>query len=111
VKKVKPELYILGEIWHDSMPWLQGDQFDAVMNYPLTSALLDHYAYNNISAETMGNRLSSLLHSYPANVNEVAFNLLGSHDTPRLLTLAKEKKEVVKLMYLLQFSFPGTPCI
>jgi cyclomaltodextrinase / maltogenic alpha-amylase / neopullulanase len=111
VKKIKPELYILGEIWHDSMPWLQGDQFDAVMNYPLTSALLDHYADNTITAETMGDRLSSLLHSYPANVNEVAFNLLGSHDTPRLLTLAKEKKEVVKLMYILQFSFPGTPCI
>ncbi|MGG1687898.1 alpha-glycosidase [Pseudalkalibacillus sp. NRS-1564] len=111
VKRVKPELYILGEIWHDSMPWLQGDQFDAVMNYPLTAALLDHYANGRISAETMGNRLSALLHSYPANVNEVAFNLLGSHDTPRLLTLANGKKEVVKLMYILQFSFPGTPCI
>ncbi len=34
VKKIKPDLYILGEIWHDSMPWLRGDQFDAVMNYP-----------------------------------------------------------------------------
>ncbi|WP_226658601.1 glycoside hydrolase family 13 protein [Pseudalkalibacillus hwajinpoensis] len=111
VKKVKPELYILGEIWHDSMPWLEGDQFDAVMNYPLTSALLDHYAHSKITAETMGNRLSSLLHSYPTNVNEVAFNLLGSHDTPRLLTLVNGKKEVVKLMYILQFSFPGTPCI
>ncbi|MFK3959599.1 glycoside hydrolase family 13 protein [Pseudalkalibacillus hwajinpoensis] len=111
VKRVKPELYILGEIWHDSMPWLQGDQFDAVMNYPLTAALLDHYANGKISAEKMGNHLSALLHSYPANVNEVAFNLLGSHDTPRLLTLANGKKEVVKLMYILQFSFPGTPCI
>lgn len=35
VKAIKPDLYILGEIWHDSMPWLRGDQFDAVMNYPL----------------------------------------------------------------------------
>ena len=32
VKGVK-DAYILGEVWHDSNPWLQGDQFDAVMNY------------------------------------------------------------------------------
>ncbi|WP_347550815.1 alpha-glycosidase [Pseudalkalibacillus hwajinpoensis] len=111
VKQIKPELYILGEIWHDSMPWLQGDQFDAVMNYPMTSALLDHFAHDTISIKTMANRMTSLLHSYPKNVNEAAFNLLGSHDTPRMLTLANDQKELVKLMYLLQFSFPGTPCI
>ncbi len=111
VKQIKKDLYILGEIWHDSMPWLQGDQFDAVMNYPMTSALLDHYAHGTITADLMANRLTSLLHSYPMNVNEVAFNLLGSHDTPRMLTLADNKKELVKLMYVLQFSFPGTPCI
>lgn len=111
VKKVKPELYILGEIWHDSMPWLQGDQFDAVMNYPFTSAVLDHFAHKKFSADTMADRLTSLLHSYPANVNEVAFNLLGSHDTPRMLTLANENKDLVKLMYIMQLSFPGSPCI
>jgi cyclomaltodextrinase len=41
VKAAKPEAYILGEIWHDSIMWLQGDQFDAVMNYPFTNAVLD----------------------------------------------------------------------
>ncbi len=38
---MKDDVYILGEIWHDSMPWLQGDQFDAVMNYPFTEATLN----------------------------------------------------------------------
>ena len=33
VRSIKPDLYILGEIWHNSQPWLAGDQFDAVMNY------------------------------------------------------------------------------
>src|SRR5262249_16848503 len=42
VKQAKPDAYILGEIWHDSQPWLSGDQFDAVMNYPLTEAVLDY---------------------------------------------------------------------
>ena len=31
VKKIKSDVYILGEIWHNSLPWLMGDQFDAVM--------------------------------------------------------------------------------
>ncbi len=44
VKSIKPDLYILGEIWHDALPWLEGDQFDAVMNYPLTLAGLDYIA-------------------------------------------------------------------
>src|SRR5690625_7339887 len=51
VKETKQEAYILGEIWHDSMPWLQGDQFDAVMNYPFTNSVLDFFAYNKINAE------------------------------------------------------------
>lgn len=27
----------MGEIWHNALPWLRGDEFDAVMNYPLDS--------------------------------------------------------------------------
>ncbi|UOR11007.1 alpha-glycosidase [Halobacillus amylolyticus] len=111
VKEIKPETYILGEIWHDSMPWLQGDQFDAVMNYPFTIAALDYIAKDEISAKDFANQMSNVFQSYPENVNEVAFNLLGSHDTPRVLTLCNDQKEKAKLLYLLQLSFGGTPCI
>ncbi|TLS37865.1 alpha-glycosidase [Pseudalkalibacillus caeni] len=111
VKSVKPDVYILGEIWHDSMPWLQGDQFDAVMNYPFTKASLDFFAHQIIDSKTFVNNLNALLHSYPKNVNEVAFNLLGSHDTPRILTMAEEDVDKVKLLFLFQLSFTGTPCI
>lgn len=111
VKDVKPDAYILGEIWHDSMPWLQGDQFDAVMNYPFTNSVLQFFAKQEIPATQFANTITNVLHSYPANVNEVAFNLLDSHDTSRILSIAKEHKEAVKLMYLFQLSFIGTPCI
>ncbi|NRK74509.1 alpha-glycosidase, partial [Salmonella enterica subsp. enterica serovar Typhi] len=39
------------------------------------------------------------------------FNLLDSHDTPRILTLANNRKDRVKLLYLFLLSFTGTPCI
>lgn len=111
VKEIKPEAYILGEIWHDSMPWLQGDQFDAVMNYPFTNAAIDFFAKQEISAEAFANDVTKVLHMYPDNVNEVSFNLLDSHDTPRILTLAEGNKKRVELLYLFQLSFVGTPCL
>lgn len=111
VKSVKPDAYILGEIWHDSMPWLQGDQFDAVMNYPFTNGAIDFFAKGEMNATNFAHSITEVLHMYPKNVNEVAFNLLDSHDTPRILTLANREKERVKLLYLFQLSFTGTPCI
>jgi cyclomaltodextrinase / maltogenic alpha-amylase / neopullulanase len=111
VKGVKPDAYILGEIWHDSMPWLQGDQFDAVMNYPFTNSTIDFLAKNIISPQEFTDSIVKVLHMYPKNVNEVAFNLLDSHDTPRILSLAGGNRARVKLLYLFQLSFIGSPCI
>ncbi|MED0685886.1 alpha-glycosidase [Anoxybacillus ayderensis] len=111
VKAIKPDVYILGEIWHDAMPWLRGDQFDAVMNYPFTNGALNYFAKGHVRASEFANTIIHVWHNYPQNVNEVAFNLLGSHDTPRILTQCDEQKEKVKLMFTFQLSFSGSPCI
>jgi glycosidase len=111
VKQVNPDAYILGEIFHDSLMWLQGDQFDAVMNYPFTGVVLDFVAKQQIDGAGFANAIGAQLASYPQQVNEVAFNLLGSHDTERLLTACGSDKRLMKLATLLQFSFAGTPCV
>lgn len=111
VKEAKPDAYILGEIWHDSIPWLQGDQFDAVMNYPFTNAVIAFFGEKALPASSFANMITDVQHMYPKNVNEVSFNLLDSHDTPRILSLAKGNQDRVKLMYLFQLTFSGTPCI
>ena len=97
-KEIKPDAYILGEIWHDSMPWLQGDQFDAVMNYPFTNAVIHFFAKRNISLTRFKHQLAHVQHMYPVPVNELSFNLLGSHHTPRVLTYTEEHKPTAKLM-------------
>ncbi len=111
VKAVNSEAYILGEIWHDSMMWLQGDQFDAVMNYPLTNAVLDFFAYQTIDAAAFTDAIGAQLAAYPQQVTETAFNLLDSHDTPRLLTICDDNIGAMKLSSLFQLTYPGTPCI
>ncbi|CQR54569.1 alpha-glycosidase [Paenibacillus riograndensis] len=111
VKRANPDAYILGEIWHESSPWLEGDKFDAVMNYPFTDAVLDFFVYGTLDAEGFANAIGKQLSRYPLQASEVAFNLLDSHDTPRLLTLAGGDKNKQKLAALFQFTFMGTPCI
>ncbi|MED1471272.1 alpha-glycosidase [Bacillus salipaludis] len=111
VKAIKPDMYILGEIWHDAMPWLRGDQFDAVMNYPFTSNILNLFAKQKISTKEFVENMTGFIHMYPRNINEVAFNLVGSHDTPRILTECGEDIERVKQIYTLLLTFIGTPCI
>ncbi len=111
VKGVNPSAYLLGEIMHDSMPWLQGDQFDAVMNYPFTNILLNFFARRLTTAEQFALAINAQLASYPQQINEVAFNLLGSHDTVRLLTLCQGNVPLMKLATLFQLTFQGAPCI
>ncbi|RLL46709.1 alpha-glycosidase [Oceanobacillus piezotolerans] len=111
VKSVKSDVYILGEVWHDSMPWLKGDQFDAVMNYPFTKAAIDFFAKQSIGTQKFAESITSLLYMYPENINEVSFNLLGSHDTARILTTANGDKRKIRMLFLFQLSFIGTPCI
>lgn len=111
VKAANPEAYILGEIWNESSAWLQGDQFDAAMNYPFTDAVNGFFVKNKMNAETFANSIGRQLSRYPLQASEVAFNLLDSHDTPRLLTLCEGDQRKMKLAALFQFTYLGTPCI
>ncbi|MGX1194466.1 glycoside hydrolase family 13 protein [Metabacillus sp. SLBN-84] len=111
IKAIDPEVYILGEVWHDAMPWLQGDQFDAVMNYPYTSVAIEYFAEGKVTASEFINRTSEALLMYPEQVSAVAFNLLGSHDTPRIATVCGENTAKVKQLFTFLLSSPGAPCI
>jgi hypothetical protein len=50
-RAVNPEAYIVGELWTGAERWLQGDQFDAVMNYQVTKAVLGFVAAEIDDAE------------------------------------------------------------
>lgn len=126
-RKINPQSYICGEIWTDAHRWLEGDQFDAVMNYPLTRAILGTMLSESLNDEQVAKcgyesierlqvedyaRVSyDLFSSFDPEIAHSQFNLLGSHDTPRILSLGQGDLSGVKLAYLALFSFPGSPCI
>lgn len=110
VKAMKPDFYLLGEIWHDSMSWLRGDEFDAVMNYPLASAITDYWLYPNRQKEEFEFAINRCFTMYPQQINDVLFNLLDSHDTNRLMDKVKDRDVFYQQLAVL-YSMPGSPCI
>lgn len=112
VKSLKPDAYIVGEIWHDAMSWLRGDQYDAVMNYPFGTAITDFLLAKPWSktAKDFVHRINSIAFMYPDSVIRSAFNLLDSHDTDRFVT-RMGSKDLAKLGLIMIFTLPGSPCI
>ncbi len=112
IKKQDPDAYIVGEIWTDARQWLQGDKFDAVMNYPVRSAILELASKDDgLTAAGFFEALGHQLATYPEAALRVQFNLLGSHDTPRVRTLCQGDVRRVRLANALLFAYPGAPVI
>ena len=126
VKAVNPEAYIVGEIWGDASQWLDGTQFDGVMNYRFTEPTIafvggENYdpefcqhelrPYPPISGNEYAIRIKDLLELYDWEIQLTQLNLLDSHDTPRMLTTVGEDRSSFILSTLLLMTFPGAPSI
>ena len=106
----KPDLYILGEVWHTSQPWLNGDEFHAVMNYPLSDSIKDYFLRGVKKPYQFIDEINSQSMYYRQQISEVMFNLLDSHDTERILATAKGDVQLVKSALACLFLQRGTPC-
>lgn len=111
VKAQKKDAVIFGENWHDARTYLQGDQYDSIMNYAFTKACLDYFAFGAFNAEQFAEKLNSLLMRNLEPVNRMMINLLDSHDTLRFFTEVKKDKEKALAAAAVQMFFTGVPCI
>jgi cyclomaltodextrinase / maltogenic alpha-amylase / neopullulanase len=129
VRAVKPDAYLVGEIWSESPEWLLGDRFDALMNYPLGLAILGFASAGQLNQEAIdgqadyrrylkaldgprfADRLSHLLALHDPATASVQYNLIGSHDSPRARTCLAGDAAALRLATLLQMVLPGTPAI
>ena len=141
VKETDSDAIIIGEVWEDASnkiayskrrEYLQGYELDSVMNYPLKDGIIHFILTGN--AETLANVMRMLQDNYPKQTLDCLMNILGTHDTARILTVLGEKNcytkdemaspkmlldeweksvaiEKLKMAALLQYSFPGVPCI
>lgn len=122
VKKVNPEAYIVGEIWEDPTRWLQGDQFDGVMNYPVRKLALeflfpegmrskDAVSTGDTTSAGTEKDLFAFCRGFQALFDRKLFgvqmNLFGSHDTARMRTLSGKNPECSLLAWALLLCLPG----
>lgn len=110
LKNIKPDIYLLGEIWHDASQWLMGDEYDSVMNYPLMSGIHDYFIDRTMDKKEFEYMVNRCYTMYMQQNNNVLFNLLDSHDTDRLMNRFHDLDIFYQQLAVL-FTLPGSPCI
>lgn len=140
VRGINPEAFVIGEVWEDasnkraygvSRRYFVDAELDSVMNYPWRKAILD-FVLGKDDGRAFGESVMTLAENYPPEVLCCVMNLLGSHDTPRILTVlgddfegSKAEKAIrrlsedakktalerLRLATFLQFTLPGMASI
>lgn len=140
-KQEKKDALVIGEVWENAADkvsygkrrkYFRGKQLDSVMNYPIKYAIIDFIKDKN--ADKFYNSVTEIYSSYPQFCSDVLMNLVGSHDTERILTIlggespeGKTNAELstkkmtpeqleegirkLKVASVLQFTLPGMPMI
>lgn len=136
VKSIKPNTFLVGEIWKNAKDWMQGDEFDAVMNYQFAVFTHQLFVQKVLKPSEFKLKIEELLASYPDSANYTLLNLYDSHDTERLPSRIvnpnrhfdyyaglrankdyqlrppnQEEYRLQKLLMLFQFTYIGSPTI
>ncbi len=132
VKALDSDAVIIGEIWDDATEYLLGDMYDSVMNYVFRNAVTA-FAKGGSAVDAM-NTLEKIRERYPEEAFYAMMNLVGSHDTTRILSYLdgidddRNQKDVASafptyettsdlakqrqyLVAFLQFTYAGAPTI
>lgn len=139
--ETKPGSYLIGEVWEDGSnkvaystrrKYLLGAQTHGLMNYPFRNALLAYLKDGD--AADFREAMETIRENYPPAAFYGAMNFLGTHDTPRILTVLgyggawpqtrEERARIalsaeeyrlgvcrLRLAALVMFAFPGSPTI
>lgn len=141
IKSENPDALLIGEVWEDATNkisygfrrrFLRGGQLDSVMNYPFRDAIIEF-----LTSSQRANFLDSImtvLENYPKPAIDCLMNHIGTHDTPRILTVLGDEPQsdhprswqsgrvmdetarnralrMLKVAAALQYTLPGVPCL
>ena len=112
VKSIKPDAYLVGELWSNAVDWVNDDYFDAVMNYAyFKDPVMRFFNTRQCDAKAFDRDLKQGLLSYPIQATQVMMNLIDSHDTFRYLESCNGDVSRLELAVLFQMTYVGTPHI
>lgn len=140
IREIRPDALLIGEVWEDASNKIAYDvrrryfvdgTLDSVMNYPFRTAILN-FLRKKDGAQALRQSVMTVVENYPHQVLHCNMNLLGTHDTARILTalvddfdgprevLAQRRlsqqqlgqaRELLMMATVLQFTLPGSPSI
>lgn len=108
VKRIKSDFNLLGEVSESPSNYVCC--LDSVMNYYLRRLLFDKIVYNRVDLRVFVNMVNEMYVGIPMYMAVSLYNMLGSHDTPRIKSIVGDKM-VLKQLYALLFTLPGSPAI
>ncbi len=111
VKKEYPEAVLIGETWGDAFALIgDGLALDSTMNYIFRDAFISFFTGKS-SIDFFFSTLGEMYMKYPECVNRANYNLLGSHDTERILTALRGDRDMLRCAIAMEFFLPGSPAI
>ena len=140
IREIKPDALLMGEVWEDASNkisygkrcrYFVDGQLDSVMNYPFRTAILN-FLRGHDDGRALKNAVMTVCENYPPEVVLSNMNLLGTHDSARILTAlvddfggTREEKaarrltpqqladagEKLRMASFLQYMLPGSPSI
>lgn len=112
VDEVKPDAYLIGEIWGNAMPWMGPHYFHSTMNYKyFREPVMKFLGLGQGDALQFDRELAPGRHMYPMQATQVMMNLVGSHDTERYITMIGGDTRRLKNTVLFQMTYLGVPHI
>ena len=140
LRRHNPDALLMGEVWEDAstkeaygkrLRYFVDGTLDSVMNYPFRTAILN-FLRGTDDGTGFEQAVTDILENYPADVVACNMNLLGTHDTPRILTalvdeydgpreklakrhlpphLLEKAKQRLMIAAALQYTLPGSPSL
>jgi len=111
LRKIKPDIILIGECWNNASSYLSTNEFESVMNYPFFLLTKEFYVTHLIDEKQYAEKLNGLLVRYTDGNNKMMLNLLDSHDTERFYNFVKPNKDLYLLSILSLISYIGWPMI
>ena len=111
VKAINADALIVGEVWHYAPDFLQGDEWDSVMNYAFYKSVSSMICDGNTRPSDFMAEQGFLNGQYHSAVLPVMWNLIDSHDTARFLHLCNDNKKKQHLAAAFQLLLPGMPMV
>ena len=140
IREIRPDALLIGEVWEDASNkhsygvrrrYFVDGILDSAMNYPFRNAIINFIrGWDN--GPGLKNTVMSIAENYPPQVFLCNMNLLGTHDTPRILTALvdifegsreeQSKRFLSRSQYVqaqerlvmasfLQYTLPGSPSL